>query len=305
MSTGIQSSARLLTRAVPRKRKNPHVGAWGMLLPSLVILCAFTVWPMMQSAVRSLYSVRGGVWRFVGLAHYAALGNDPVFAQTLVNTAIFVLILVPVSVLLSLALALLVNRRYRMTSLFRLAFFHPVVLPMVSAASIWLFLYTPDYGTVDQFLAIFGLQQTNWLGQPQTALFAVMVMTVWKQAGYFMVFYLAGLQGLSREATEAAAVDGAGAWRTFREVTWPLLMPTTLFVTVLAVVGAVQMVDQLYVMTQGGPDNATSLLLFYIYQQAFSFQNIGKASALSVLLIAVLVAFAVLQNWLDKKVHYE
>ncbi|CAA7599551.1 Binding-protein-dependent transport system inner membrane component [Acididesulfobacillus acetoxydans] len=278
-----------------------------LLAPSALILIIFTLWPMVVAVYHSLFFSDNAhpVPVFAGLANFTALGRDPVFAQVMRNTVLFILGTVPVSMLIAMVLAVALNRRYRLTPFFRLALFHPVVLPMVSAASIWLFMYTPDYGIVDKVLALFGGPQINWLGEPGTALPAIMLMTIWKQVGYFMIFYLAGLQNIGQDPYEAAAVDGAGPVKAFRSITVPLLMPTSLFVFIIAMVDAFQMIDQLYVMTQGGPSNGTNMLLYYIYQQAFAFSNLGKASALSVILIVILLAVAVLQTLADKRVHYE
>lgn len=305
MQPELSISTTLPTRK--RKKLSSYLSPYLYLLPALAILAVFTVYPMARAVIDSFYATDGvsPSAKYVGLTNYHQIFSDPIVTQVLRNTAIFIVGTVPISIIIAMVLAVLVNRRYRLNWFFRLAIFHPVVLPMVSAASIWLFMYTPEYGIVDQALSVFGDSQTNWLGQPQTALIAVMIMTIWKQVGLFMVFYLAGLQGLGEDPYEAAEVDGAGGFRIFRAITVPLLMPTTLFVSTFAIVNGFQMVDQLYVMTQGGPNNATNMLLYDIYQQAFSYSNMGKASALSVVLIVVLIAFAILQTIFDRKVHYQ
>ena len=213
---------------------------------------------------------------------------------------------VPTSVVLALALALVVNRTLRGVGLLRAAFFHPTVLPMVSAAAIWLFLYQPNFGLVNQALHAVGLGSPNWLGDAQVVLPALMVMAIWKQTGYFMLFYLAGLQNLPADVFEAAALDGASRWQQLRYMTVPLLSATTLFVTTVAAAGSMQMVDQLYIMTQGGPDNASNLLLFHIYETAFRFQNVGQANALTVILVGLLLVFTVANfRFSERTAHYE
>lgn len=301
------TSTRQKSGNAKRRGRRAAIRAALFLAPSGLILLIFTLWPMLVALEHSLFLSDNAhpVPKFAGLANFIALGHDPVFGQVMKNTVLFIMGTVPFSMLLAMVLAVMLNRKYRLTPFFRLALFHPVVLPMVSAASIWLFMYTPNYGIVDKVLAVFGGSQVNWLGEPGTALPAVMLMTIWKQVGYFMIFYLAGLQNIGQDPYEAAAVDGAGPVRAFRSITVPLLMPTSLFVFIIAMVDAFQMVDQLYVMTQGGPSNGTNMLLFYIYQQAFSYSNLGKASALSVILIVILLAVALLQTWVDKRVHYE
>jgi sn-glycerol 3-phosphate transport system permease protein len=213
---------------------------------------------------------------------------------------------VPVSVLLALVLAILLNRKFRALGLYRLAFFYPTVLPMVSAATIWLFLYTPDYGLINIFIGIFHLPSQNWLGESNLALPALMLLGIWKQTGYFMIFYLAGLQALSREIFEAADLDGANAFQAARYLTFPLLTGTTLFVTTIAVVNAFETVDQIYIMTGGGPNNATNMLLFDLWQTLFSFNDYGQASALSVILILVLLIFTVTNFiYTERRATYE
>lgn len=281
--------------------------AYLYLAPALIFLLIFTLFPMVRAIVSSFYTTNPvtNAPNYIGFGNYHSIFNDPIVTQVFRNTLIFVVGTVPISIIVAMILAVLVNRQYKLNPFFRFAIFHPVVLPMVSAASIWLFMYTPEYGVVDQALSSLGGSQTNWLGQPGTALIAIMFMTVWKQIGLFMVFFLAGLQNIGQDPYEAAAVDGASGFRLFRSITVPLLMPTTLFVSTFAIVNGFQMVDQLYVMTQGGPNNGTNMLLYDIYQQAFTYSNTGKASALSVILIAVLLFFAILQTVVDRKVHYQ
>jgi sn-glycerol 3-phosphate transport system permease protein len=176
---------------------------------------------------------------------------------------------------------------------------------MIAAANIWLFFYTPDYGLVDQVASLFGAGRTNWLGDPDKVLWAIVVMTVWKEAGFFMIFYLAALQQLSPDLREAADVEGTPRWYFFRRVTLPLLMPTTLFVLVNAVINSFKLVDHIVVMTKGGPDNASSLIPYYIYETAFSFWDIGYAAALTVVLLAILAGLALLQfGVLERRIHY-
>ncbi len=172
-------------------------------------------------------------------------------------------------------MALLVNARIRGQALTRMAFFTPTVLPMVAVANIWMFFYAPDYGLIDQLLRPFGLGGNNWLGSPGTALGALIVITIWKEAGFFMIFYLAALQQISPTLIEAAELEGATYWQRLRRIILPLLMPTTLFICANAIIGAFRLVDHVFAMTKGGPDNATMLLLYYIYQVGFSFWDTG------------------------------
>jgi sn-glycerol 3-phosphate transport system permease protein len=187
-----------------------------------------------------------------------------------------------------------------------MAFFTPTVLPMIAVANIWLFFFTPQYGLLDQFVGHFGQGGRNWLGSPDTALACVIVVAIWKEAGFFMIFYLAALQSIPPSLAEAAAIEGASRGYYFRRVVFPLLMPTTLFVLVNAVINSVRLVDHIFVMTRGGPNNATSLLLFHVYQVGFSFWDTGYAAALTIVLLAILALAAIGQFvFLDKRVHYQ
>ncbi|MBM3537883.1 MAG: sugar ABC transporter permease [Alphaproteobacteria bacterium] len=278
-----------------------------LLLPAAVLLWTFTYQPILVTIVDSLYSTPRGrrPARFIGLDHYETMMADPVFWKSLVNNLIYALTTIPLSIGLALAMALLVNAGIRGRALTRMAYFTPTVLPMVAVANIWMFFYTPDYGLLDQMLRPFGLGGNNWLGSSETALGALIAITVWKEAGFFMIFYLAALQQISPALIEAAQLEGAAPSQVFRRVTLPLLMPTTLFVAINAVIGAFRLVDHVFAMTKGGPDNATMLLLYYIYQVGFSFWDTGYAAALTVILLAALALIAMFQfGYADRRVHY-
>ena len=202
-------------------------------------------------------------------------------------------------------MALWVNQKLPARALVRMAYFTPTILPMIAVANIWLFFYTPQIGLLDQVGALFGARSHNWLGDPDTVLGATMVMVVWKEAGFFMIFYLAALQSLPPELEEAGRIEGASRWYFFWRVTFPLLMPTTLFVLVNATINSFKLVDHLFILTKGGPDNASSLLLYYVYQVAFSFFETNYAATLTVMLLAMLAVLALLQFLLiEKRVHY-
>ena len=284
------------------------VHAYLLLLPAFVLLVAFTHYPAVASLVDSFYSTpkgtRPAVW--VGLENYQQMAADPVFWKALNNNLWFALATIPCSIGLALVMALWVNERMAGRGFLRMAYFTPTVLPMVAVANIWLFFYTPGYGLLEQITGLFGLPSQNWLGDQRTALGAVTVVAVWKEAGFFMIFYLAALQSLNPSLREAAAIEGASRWYFFRRVQWPLLMPTTLFVMVNAVINAVRMVDHIVVLTRGGPDNASTLLLYHLYEVGFSFWDTAYASAITVVLVVVLAGIALFQFFvLDRKVHYK
>ena len=237
--------------------------------------------------------------------NYRTLVEDPIFWKALVNNLWFALGTIPASIGLALAMAVWVNGKLAGRGFLRLAYFTPTVLPMIAVANIWLFFYTPEYGLLEKVTAAFGAGTHNWLGSKSTALGALMVVTVWKEAGFFMIFYLAALQQISPTLGEAAAVEGAGRWYFFRRITFPLLMPTTLFVLVNAMINAFRLVDHVVVMTRGGPDNATSLLLYYIYETGFRFWDSAYAGALTMVLLVLLASVALAQFWfLERRIHY-
>jgi sn-glycerol 3-phosphate transport system permease protein len=283
------------------------VNAWLLLLPAAVLLAAFTHYPILATIWHSLFITRrNGSELFVGLDNYRAMAADPIFWKVLVNNFWFALGTIPTSIALALLMALWVNRNMRGRGFLRLAYFTPTVLPMIAVANIWLFFYTPDYGLLDQLRGLFGLGGWNWLGNPDTVMACLIVMVIWKEAGFFMIFYLAALQQLSPDLEEAAAVEGAGRWYTFRRITFPLLMPTTLFVAINAVINSFKLVDHLVIMTKGGPSNASSLLLYYIYEVAFTFQDSSYAATLTVVLIAILATLALIKfGYLDRRIHYQ
>ena len=282
--------------------------AYLLLLPAFVLLLVFTHIPAVATLIDSFYSTpkgaRPAVW--VGLENYQQMAADPVFWKAVTNNLWFALATIPLSIGLALVMALWVNERMAGRGFLRMAYFTPTVLPMVAVANIWLFFYTPGYGLLEQITGWFGLPSHNWLGDQRTALGAVTVVAVWKEAGFFMIFYLAALQSLNPSLREAAAIEGASRWYFFRHVQWPLLMPTTLFVMVNAVINAVRMVDHIVVLTRGGPDNASTLLLYHLYEVGFKFWDTAYAAALTMVLLAVLATVALIQFFvLDRKVHYK
>jgi sn-glycerol 3-phosphate transport system permease protein len=281
---------------------------WLLLLPAAAMLALFTHYPAVTTLWHSFESTpkaaRPAV--FVGVENYRQLADDPIFWKSLTNNLWYAAGTIPLSIGLALLMAVWVNGKLAGRGFLRLAYFTPTVLPMIAVANIWLFFYTPEYGLLEQVRSVFGLPAQNWLGSRNSALGCLMIVAVWKEAGFFMIFYLAALQQMSPNLAEAAAIEGASRWYFFRRVTLPLLMPTTLFVLVNAVINAFRLVDHVVVMTRGGPDNATELLLYYIYEIGFRFQDSAYAAALTIVLLALLGSAALAQFWfLERKVHYQ
>jgi sn-glycerol 3-phosphate transport system permease protein len=295
----------LLARSIRPSSTTIH--AWLLLLPAMTLLALFTHWPALATFFDSLFSTprarRGPT--FVGLDNYRQIFNDPIFWQALTNNLLFAIGTIPVAIGLALLMAVWVNDRIAGRTLVRMAYFTPTVLPMIAVANIWLFFYTPQYGLLAQLLSAFGGASYNWLGSKDTALLCVTIVAVWKEAGFFMIFYLAALQQIAPSLGEAAVLEGASRWYFFRRVQFPLLMPTTLFVLVNAVINAFRTVDHIIVMTRGGPDNATSLLLFRIYELGFAFWDTSAAAALTMVLLIGLGAIAFAQYiFLERRIHY-
>ncbi|MFN7225189.1 MAG: carbohydrate ABC transporter permease [Paracoccaceae bacterium] len=286
--------------------RNARIGLL-LLAPAIVLLVAFTFYPTVATLIDSVFSTPRGrrPSQFIGADNFRTMIADPIFHQAFINNLIYAAVIIPASMGLALVMALLVNARIGGRGLVRLAYFTPTILPMIAVANIWMFFYAPDYGLIDQFLGLFGKGGNNFLGQPGSALWALIVITVWKLAGFFMIFYLAALQQIPPSLIEAATLEGASPTQRLRRVILPLLMPTTLFILINAVIEAFRLVDHVIALTRGGPNNSTQLLLHYIYQVAFSYWDTNYAAALSVALLAVLALIALVQfGVLDKRIHY-
>jgi sn-glycerol 3-phosphate transport system permease protein len=287
--------------------KREWINAWLLLAPALLLLFGFTHLPAVQTVFDSFWSTPRGQRPsvFIGLDNYQRMFTDPIFIKAMVNNVIYGAITIPASIALALSMALFVSRKIRGRGMLRTAYFTPTVLPLIAVANIWLFFYLPGFGLFDQIRGLFGLQPVNWVGQPSTALYAITVVTIWSQAGFFMIFFLAALQTIPLSLREAAELEGASPWVFFWRITWPLIMPTTLFVSVNATINAFRLVDHVFVMTQGGPNNASILLLYYIYDQGFRFWDTAYAATLTVVMVAILAVVGIGQFFLlDRRVHY-
>jgi sn-glycerol 3-phosphate transport system permease protein len=286
-------------RATTHRAREARFLPYLLLLPTLVFVAAFTAWPTVLAAYQSFFRQRLNILKFkeptfIGLGNYTDLFTDDRFLRVLKNTAIYVAVTVPISIFLALFLALLVNRKLRAMGIARLAFFYPAMIPLVSAATVWLFFFTPGYGLFNTALSFFGYDgPQNWTGNPSLALLSVMLVVIWKNAGFYMIFYLAGLQGLPTDVFEAAAIDGANGWQSTWRIAFPLLRRTTLFVTTIAFIGAFRDVDHIFVLTNGGPSQASSVLLFYLWHVRFENSDVGQAAAITMILIAVLLVFTI------------
>ncbi len=281
--------------------------AWLLLLPSLVFLCLFTYWPIVQVLLQALtIETFGSQATSLGLGNFDRLFADAAFTGALLNNLVYAVGTIAPSIALALALAVGLQEATRFNALLRTVVFFPVLLPLVAAAALFLFVFLPGIGLLDYYLATLGAGQTNWLGDPDLALWSLVGLTVWKNAGYYMLFFLAGLQAIPLDLYEAARIEGAGAWRRFTRITLPLLGPSLAFVLVIALVNVITQVDHVVVLTEGGPSGATDLLLFYIYQTAHESYDYGKAAAATVVSVAILLALSLVSlRTLERGVHYE
>jgi len=239
--------------------------------------------------------------RFVGFGNYTRLLTDPLFWQALWNTLYFVLVAGPLSIAVSLLAAVLVNSRLtRWKALFKLSFFLPVVTTLVAVAIVWRFIYHPRFGIINYLLSLAGLHPIDWLGDPFWAMPALILMAVWKNFGYNMIIFIAGLQSIPEHLYEAAVVEGATNWQKFWHITLPMLAPTILFVTVITVIGFFQLFAEPYVMTQGGPLNKTLSIVLYMYREGFRWWNMGYASAIAFVLFFIIFVATLIQIKLQK-----
>lgn len=282
------------------KARGDALFSYAAIFPAMFFLLGFTVLPFILSVVRSLQSRDGFT-----TVQYEAMVSDEVLHQVLWNNLLFSAVTVPATIAVSLGLALLVVRVTRGSSVLRTAVLSPTILPVVAAGSVWLFFYQPSFGTLNAILKALGFSGRNWLGDTSTALPAIMTVSVWQQAGLFVIFYVAALLSIDPQLKEASSIEGAGRFYHFRRVTWPMLMPTTLFVAVMSTANSFKQVDLIFVLTQGGPQNSTNLLLYYIWRLSFGQFRDNYASAITVILVIILLAVAIFQiQVLDKRIHY-
>lgn len=294
---------RLRTRRRALAAARPYL----YILPTFFFLFIFTHYPILKTFYLSLFkwNLATPKKEFVGLANYVQAWSTPLFWQVLQNNVVFALGTIPISLALALGLALLINQKIQGLAIYRAALFYPTLFPMAAAAMIWLWILTPSYGLVNFYGKALGLPDVHWLGHSRFALWALVLVGIWKRLGYYMVIFLAGLQMIPEHLYEAAILEGAGPWKRFWRITFPLLSPTTFFVAIMAVIDSFQAIDQVYLMTAGGPGNATNLFIFYIYQHAFRFFDFGYASAVSGILFLILLGLTVLAfRMLHRRVHY-
>lgn len=279
------------------------------LIPSLIFLIAFTYYPIFSSIYISLHE-----WNlftpqpyFVGLDNYRDMFDDPLFWRVVRNTLVYVAGTIPITMFMALTMAILLNERLGwLRNAYRVAAFYPTMIPMAAAAMLWVWLLNPSIGLVNHYLSALGAPRIEWLYNMQWALPAIMLTAIWKNFGYFMLIYLAGLQNLPGELYESASLEGASFFQKVRYITLPLLAPTTVFVIVVGIITSFNVFDLVHLMTQGGPGNRTNVMVYYIYQNAFRFYDYGMGSALTVVFVlAILVVILSVMRFLERRAHYE
>lgn len=303
----------LKSKRIPAKAPTIRQPLWNrlapylLIAPSLILIFTFTIWPSINTLIDSTFEfIPAGRARmldlpeqqFVGLQNYIDLFDTSHyigtwFGRILLNTLIFTGATVLITIPIGLLMALLLNRRMRGMALWRFSLFYPTLLPLIGAASIWAFLYSDTVGLINTVLNSFGIDGPDWIGNPDTVLMSVVIVNIWKQSGFNMIFYLAGLQSIPRDIYEAAELDGAGYFQQLRFLTFPLLQRTTLFLMITSSTYAFQTVEQLQVLNQGNPANRGNLLLYYIFQNLPSRDAFGYVNAMTVILVVILLVFTI------------
>lgn len=287
-----------------RARIKPYL----LLAPSLVFLATFTYYPMVLAAWQSFFHKALGekTDTYVGFGNYVLMFNDEKFHAAVLNNVVYAIGTMLPSIFLALLFALLLSQSTRFNNFLRALLFFPTLIPLVAAASLWWFIFLPYVGLLDYYLAKLAVESPDWLGDPDIALYSLMMLTVWKNAGYYMLFYVAGLQAIPQDCLEVALLEGANWWKKLRYVILPLLRPTTVFVVIIALIQVLGNVDHVIVMTKGAPSDSTYLMLFYIYQTIHESYDTGRAAAATVVTLGALLCLSVVSiRGLERGIHYE
>jgi len=296
-----------ITRPIKRKAIKPGVAGFLFTTPWLLGFLIFTAGPMLTSLYLSFTKYDLSTMKWIGTTNYQRLfTEDPLFWKSLQVTIAYAILTVPLGIAASLALALLLNQKVRGQRFFRTVFYLPSIVPAVASSLLWMWIFNSDYGILNWALGLFGWSGIEWLADEKYTLYAFAAMSLWGAGGGRMVIFLAGLQGISETYYEAARIDGASPWQQFRSVTIPLLSPVIFFNLILGVIGAFQVFTQAYIMTGGGPNNATLFYALNLFRNAFEYFKLGKASAMAWVLFVILLIITAIQFWGSKRwVHYE
>lgn len=285
--------------------QSDHVTGWAFALPAVVLVVVFGVVPIVWSALMSFQ--RNNLLappEWVGLANYRAFEQDPLFKTSMVHALVYTVIFVPASIVGALFTAIVLNKRVRGIRFYRTAVFVPVVVSSIATAIMFLWLFDEYFGIVNWITQKIGLGTFGFFNSPDGALYSIIIITVWGWIGFDVIVYLAALQGIPTELLEAATIDGAGHWSLFRNVTLPLLGPATLFLVVFSSINAIQLFDEVYFLTKGGPGTATFVPVYYIFTLAFQQGIAGYAAAIAYVLLAVILVLTLIQLWVGKRMVY-
>lgn len=295
---------RTAVRIGQRSRLTAHESrmAYLFISPAMMLFFVFALLPAGAALVLSFtnYDILNPP-KWTGLANYTRILQDQVFQQSLGNILYYVILYIPFMVALSLLVSLALNRKMPGMKVFRTVYYLPVVSSPVAASTVWAWLFNQEYGVVNQILGLFGINGPNWLFDPNTAMIAIVIVTIWQGLGGNMIIYLAGLQGVPEYLYEAAMLDGANRWQLFRYVTWPSLRSTTFFVTTTSFIGAFQLFDQAYVLTQGGPGNSTLTPVYNIYNNGFEQLQMGYASSQAFVLFIIIIAVSLINIRINRE----
>ena len=291
---------------IARLLRSDSVAGWAFVLPATFLIVLFGIVPIGWAFLLSFQqNDLLTTPKYVGLENYRTLLHDPVFRDSVRRTIVYTLLFVPLSVGGALGLAILLNAKLRFSRFYRTAVFIPVATSTVATAIIFNWLLDPTYGLANFVLGKVGLGPYGFFQDPDQAMYAIVAMTVWGWIGFDVIIYMAALQGISPDIMEAAELDGSRGWSTFRHITLPLLSPATLFLIVWSTINALQVFDEIYVTTRGGPLQATTVIVYYLYSQAFVFFHAGYAAAIALVLFVATLVFSVIQLWIgSRRVHY-
>jgi len=289
------------------KFKQSTIAAYIFLAPALSAIFIFFFLPVIAAFLMSfsdfdIYALGDlSSVRFIGLKNYLQLFDDPLFYTALQNTFYFMIMAGPLSIAVSLGAALLLNSKLvKFKSIFRLSYFIPVVTTLVAVAIVWRFIYHPKFGIINYILSLAGIAPVDWLGDPATAMPAIVLMSVWKNFGYNMIIFIAGLQNIPEDLYEAASIEGANGWQKFKSITLPMLAPTTLFISIITMIGYFQLFSEPYIMTQGGPLNSTLSIVQFMYQEGFRWWNMGYSASIAFVLFFIIFIGTVIQFKIQK-----
>ncbi|RKL61749.1 sugar ABC transporter permease [Thermoanaerobacteraceae bacterium SP2] len=287
---------KIIIKFKEKLKLNTRTAPYYFLLPIIAVFCVFMIYPIISSFILSFQEFKYGVYKFVGLKNYFIMFEDPVFKAAMLNTTTYLVIQVPIMVILALILANLLNQSYvKYKDFFRISIFMPAITALVAYSLVFKLLFHTDYGLINYLLKLIGLNDIDWLNGPVSSKAAIIIAMTWRWTGYNMVIMIAGLQNIPNELYEASAIDGANGFQRLFKITVPLMKPIILFCTITSTIGTLQLFDESYILTGGGPDNATITVAHYLYNTGFRYLNFGYAAAISYVLVLIIAILSALQ----------